>query len=471
MRWILILLLLVYALFGGGLRGLWKPDEGRYTCVALNMLDSGNWMLPELNEETPHFTKPPLTYWALASSVKIFGRNEWALRLPGALAFIGTVLLVGLLARRFCPQHAWLAACIYATSPWTYIAADLVTTDTLLTFCETLAMFGFVEWWFRREETTASRWLLLMWCGFGLAFMVKGPPGLLPLLPALIFAGKQAGWRNIRRLFIWQGLLLFAVLGLTWYALVIEVKPELLKYFLGSEIYGRIATDQFRRNGEWYGAFVAYAPVLLGGALPWLGLAAWVWWRERKTAKVAVPQNSLLLWWFFFMLIVFCLVRSRLPLYVLPLFVPLTLLMTQAIVRIPQFQGARLRWLLGIWALVMVVIRMGGGFIPNEKDTRMLARNIQKQVQTPIREVIFVDDSPDFGLRLYLNVEVERVNFESKESKVETLEQELACNESDQLFIVRAKEKNELLATTPPAGKTWKQVGQCGKNSLMYMLD
>ncbi|MFA6473067.1 MAG: hypothetical protein WCU00_13630, partial [Candidatus Latescibacterota bacterium] len=58
-----------------GLRPLWLPDEGRYAEVAREMIVSGDWLSPQLNF-APHFTKPPLTYWFTAFSMKIFGQNE-----------------------------------------------------------------------------------------------------------------------------------------------------------------------------------------------------------------------------------------------------------------------------------------------------------------------------------------------------------------------------------------------------------
>jgi hypothetical protein len=78
-------LLLVFALAFLGSRGLYSPDEGRYTGVALEMLRLGDWLHPHLHPEQPHYTKPPLTYWAIASSVGVLGENEWAARLPIAL--------------------------------------------------------------------------------------------------------------------------------------------------------------------------------------------------------------------------------------------------------------------------------------------------------------------------------------------------------------------------------------------------
>lgn len=60
-RTLLIGLLLVLLLVAASGRGLWDPDEGRYTNVALNMLDSGDWVHPMRNHHSHHWTKPPLT--------------------------------------------------------------------------------------------------------------------------------------------------------------------------------------------------------------------------------------------------------------------------------------------------------------------------------------------------------------------------------------------------------------------------
>src|SRR5512141_2022171 len=69
-----------------GLRPLWLPDEARYTEVAREMLTTGDWLTPQLNGH-PHLTKPPLTYWAIAGSMAVWGQNEFAARLPNALAY------------------------------------------------------------------------------------------------------------------------------------------------------------------------------------------------------------------------------------------------------------------------------------------------------------------------------------------------------------------------------------------------
>ena len=135
------LLAVVLALGFLGLRGIWDPDEGRYTNVAMHMLDSGDWLNPYRNDETGHWTKPPLTYWAIAGSVAVFGRNPWAARLPSALAFLACAWLAWRIARRLAPGSEDSAALAFATMLLPFGASQLITTDFLLGASETLAVW------------------------------------------------------------------------------------------------------------------------------------------------------------------------------------------------------------------------------------------------------------------------------------------------------------------------------------------
>jgi len=75
------------------------PDEGRYAEIAREMLERGDLITPTLNYVV-YFEKPPLLYWANAASMKLFGLNEFAARLPSALCGLLTVLATYLIARR-----------------------------------------------------------------------------------------------------------------------------------------------------------------------------------------------------------------------------------------------------------------------------------------------------------------------------------------------------------------------------------
>src|SRR5207302_1771704 len=89
-RWWLVALTLFTFLFLLGSRSLNEPDEGRYAEIAREMIELGDWIVPHF-WYVPHLDKPPLTYLTVAVSMSVFGQNEWAVRLPLALAGISGV--------------------------------------------------------------------------------------------------------------------------------------------------------------------------------------------------------------------------------------------------------------------------------------------------------------------------------------------------------------------------------------------
>src|ERR1700684_2976780 len=88
------LLAAIIYLPGLGRPALWEPDEGRYAEIAREMVVSGDYVTPRDDFEL-YFEKPPLVYWANAASIKVFGGNEFAVRLSGALVWIGTGVVTG----------------------------------------------------------------------------------------------------------------------------------------------------------------------------------------------------------------------------------------------------------------------------------------------------------------------------------------------------------------------------------------
>jgi 4-amino-4-deoxy-L-arabinose transferase-like glycosyltransferase len=410
--WIAALaLVLAFAFLGS--RGIWDPDEGRYTNVAVNMLESGDWLNPHRNVDIGHWTKPPLTYWAVAASIGAFGLNPWAARLPVALSYLLCVWLAWRLARRLAPGTQATAAMAFATMLLPFGAAQLVTTDFILVACETLAVWAFIEG--RRGPGRPEPWIALMWAGFALAFLTKGPPGLLPLLVVLLFDGLMPGRR---RAFQLTGIALFALLALPWYVAVMLDNPGLFEYFIGDEVVNRVTTNEFGRHGQWYGWATVYLPTLVLGTLPWTP-TLWRWtkglparlrrWRD-PAARHDDATLVFLTAWVLLPLLVFCLSRSRMPLYLLPLFVPLALLV--AVQRHTEGRPLPPWPQMLAWALVLIALQFGTAIWPTHKDASAWAREIQARTPDPVHEVIFVDDMARYGLRLHLDAEIEKVSLD-----------------------------------------------------------
>ncbi len=465
----LVLAALAFVLMFQGSRGLWERDEGRYTSVALQMVRSGRYVVPAYNAEVLHLSKPPLTYWAIAGGMTLLGQNEWGARLPNAIAFVGTLLALFGLGRRITPDRPWLPPLVYATSIVPFVAANIVTTDTLLSFWEALAVWAFVEWWCRQGQPRLAL-LLLMWCAFGLAFLTKGPPGLLPLLAITVFSIAQRGWKDTRRIFHPFGLLAFLALGLTWYGLVEVVRPGTVGYWVHDEVLGRVASNLHRRNPQWYKALTVYGPVLVAGCIPWLtpvfrGVLRSVeggfspsHWKERMARD---PWAGFLFLWFFLPLLVLLLSSSRLPLYVLPLMAPLALA-TARWVNLPLRSNREVPLLLA-WGIALLGTKYAVSRHPVPQDSRALARAVIASVQAPPKELLFVNAKPSWGVGLYLQSRVARIDTDlrilGREEGSESFTAEMEADEPGRLMIVDQDRVERILAFCRAHGLDTQVVG------------
>ena len=300
------------------------------------------------------------------------------------------------------------------------LAANVVSTDTLLALWETLAVFAFVAAWHANRTTIRDRYCLLMWLSFGAAFLTKGPPGLLPLLSIVSF--NYLFLHRHKRLPIFKPahVIAFLALASSWYVIVIAREPALWRYFAGYEFVDRIFSTRHNRNGEWYGALYVYVPVLLVGTLPWLPVAvAKLRRRKRHSVRRTDLTSYFLLLWLFLPLSIFFLARSRLPLYVLPLFVPLSILMARILQRRLEFSSRAWRTFIVILPAVILALKAYPAHIDYNKDARAMAHAINLAFDVnDYDEIVFYETTPFYGLVFYLDKGVEIVRREINESEV-----------------------------------------------------
>src|SRR6478672_11447732 len=89
-----------------------KGEEGRRILPAVTMLETGNYIVPQVGSE-PYFRKPPLVNWLVAGSFKLFGtRNEWTARLPSVLCVLAVALAFVVIARRGLGGNGAIAAAL-----------------------------------------------------------------------------------------------------------------------------------------------------------------------------------------------------------------------------------------------------------------------------------------------------------------------------------------------------------------------
>ncbi len=426
-----IALTTAFAFYGS--RGIYETSEGRYCESGREMAETGNYMAPTLNYQH-HWTKPPMTYWAIATGITLLGPNERGARLVHTLAFFLTILLVARLGGElFDPRTGLLAGLIYATSPFPIMGASIVTTDNLLALFEIAGVYAYHH---ALRAGTAGRqkyWMPCMWLCLGAAFLTKGPPALLPLLPIMLWHRRQPATRPA--LFPITGLAGFALVGLSWFIMAIHQHPGLLKYYVGTEIVDRIASDNVH-NYQWYKPLTIYLPMLAFGSMFW----SFFIWREFMTRRRHRLQT---LWatlaqrhdgagflglWLAAPLLVLCLSRSRLEFYALPFFAPVAIATARIMTANNPAAWPLWRNLAIASAIVLTLLRVGMAYTPDAdagllyrlhyNDMRPLAGLCREHSDT--QTLVATDQSRLFGLQFYLGEKLTRVSFSGKEPHVDS---------------------------------------------------
>lgn len=407
----IILLAIMVSVFFQGTRGLYETSEGRYAECAREMIESGNYLEPKLGYH-PHWSKPPLTYWAIAGGIKLLGYSEWGVRLFNIIAFLSTCIAVYFLGETlFEKSSGAVSALVYASSPFPVFGAYAVTTDTLLSMWEAYAVLSYIKAYKSKTSEVSSMWIIGMWIFLGLGFLTKGPPALLILAPIIIWnlwKGKGVKIINIK------GLVLFIAIGFSWFIYVCIKDYHLFRYFLGVEIKERIFSSSMHHS-EWYAPFTIYLPALT------LGSGIWIYFILRKEFKelkkllrpksIFVTDNGFLFLWIVIPLTVFSVVKSRLWLYVLPIYVPVSIVLGRAILNIINNKRASLKGIIKyayIMGICLIIIKGVSAFYPNKNNMKQLYQWI-KRIEPENYEVMVFNQPKLFGLQYYLNGKLKRI--------------------------------------------------------------
>src|SRR5437016_11585124 len=122
--------LLHVATIGSG--DLYSQTEGQYAGAAREMVESHQWLLPT-NDGVPRLQKPPLLYWLIIISLKLFGIKAAAARLPVALAVVALVALIFLIGEKLTDYwRGFIAGLIYLSFCGTFLLARIVMPESLV---------------------------------------------------------------------------------------------------------------------------------------------------------------------------------------------------------------------------------------------------------------------------------------------------------------------------------------------------
>jgi 4-amino-4-deoxy-L-arabinose transferase-like glycosyltransferase len=283
-------------------------------------------MIPRLNDEV-RLHKPPLAYWASAASFRLFGVNEFAGRLPFAIAGWLTLAVTYALTRRLIGHNAGLFAAGALLSSFMFFKfSRLAETDVLATLFVTAAIYFFIA--ADQAESLPRRLLRLHLAGanIGLAVLAKGPPAAFALLFLIVWGlaelQSRARWRTLGWFFL-GGAWLTAIAVAGWWFLYVRSAPEW-------DIIG-VEMRAIAKGRQHASAFYLYFPWLLVVTGPWSALAilGLVWVAIRS---FFMPNLRAVFIWVLVIFVPLCIVGQRQAHYLIPMIPAMAVAVGYAIV-------------------------------------------------------------------------------------------------------------------------------------------
>lgn len=321
--WLFLLAALIIIGAGIGLRDPWPADEPRFTLVAKNMVESGEWLITQRGSEL-YSDKPPAFMITQAAAYTLTGNWRIAFLLPSLLASLGSLFLIYDLGRRLWNHRTGLWAMLAMLAAFQFIyQAKRAQIDPLVTFFITLANYGLLRH-FLLGPNWRAYWLGCFAAGLGVITKGVGVIALLMILP-FVFA-RWRGWQNIALIegggWRWfAGALAFLAAIAVWIVpMVLTVQgsdaPEYHAYMhdiLFRQTAARYTDSWDHHQPPWY-----YLEVI---AFAWLPLsivmvAAVPRWIERLKARDA--RFLLPLTWIVLVVIFFSLPKGKRDVYIMP---------------------------------------------------------------------------------------------------------------------------------------------------------
>lgn len=303
-------------LIGNNMIALTDPDEAFYSLTAKEMMANKSFLTPMIFNEA-HFEKPPLTFWLLMISFKIFGINAFAARLiPAIFGLLGVLGTYFFLKKVFNEKIAFYSALILSTSILYLGLSKALLTDMVFSVFVFFSFYAFYLWYKKDEKN-----LNLFAVSLALAVLTKGPVAVVILFFGVgLFMVLSKEWRIFKEFLLNRWWILFLIISLPWY-IYVTVK------------YGRVFFDEFIINDNWrrilfaehknFDKWYFYPAVILVGAFPWTFYFLTLGANFKKYKKEYIFLFSMITSVF----CVFTLAHSKLISYIVPLYPAIAILL------------------------------------------------------------------------------------------------------------------------------------------------
>jgi len=394
-----------------------KGEEGRRILPAIGMLQTGNYIVPEVGGN-PYFQKPPLVNWLVAASFRIFGaRNEWTARLPSAVIVFAVAIAFVTVARgSLGPRGSIIAALIWMTNIGMMEKGRLIEIEALYVSLCGLAIIFWLSFFVQRK----SPWLIwIPACIFlGLGLLAKGPTHLI-FFYAIVFAvvWHMKDWRLLIHPAHFAGLAIMLGIFAVWAIPFLHTTPtHVAAVKWSNQFTGRIQGIDFKLV-----SWIQNIPRGLVYFLPWVLLFPFV----RFSAFHDYPEQRLargLAWGIAVPFVALNLVPGALPRYSMPVIAPASWLLAMSCA------GHALQWPWGkgtsderIWAKIVALfvgvgLVVGGIGYPltavvlrNRQQVKKAAAEINALV--PLNETLYAVDPEYQPVFFYVKAPLEYVSY------------------------------------------------------------
>ncbi len=333
--------MLLFHLAGTWTLPLVDRDEPRFAEASREMIERGDYVVPYFNNRY-RFDKPPLTYWCQVASYRIFGENAFAARFPTAIAAALTALGIFAWGKRIGLSRAgFWAALIFSLCLQTFIHAKAAVADMWLVLFVLLAHWAGYELLRDRFGATwrsavlrpndTRIWWWLFYLALALAFLAKGPIGLVPLGTVALFQFLRPVPHFTRRFLFVRGILLLLGLVALWgVPALLRTHGEFFAIGIGQHVIGRsFGAMQGHGSRSLLISLLSlpfYLVTVFVSFAPWsvkLPVLARRLWQKRDAFDVYLIAGSALIF------LIFSIVKTKLPHYTLPAFPLLALLLAR----------------------------------------------------------------------------------------------------------------------------------------------
>src|SRR6267378_6030507 len=206
----LIALLFGCAIYLGnaGFPGLLDDADASHAVVAREILQRHDWVILYMNG-IRYLMKAPLHYWAVAASYAALGVNEFATRLPVALAMIGLALMVNEFVRRFFGIRAGLySALAVLTGAGFFLFTRIMIPEGIYALEFTALFYLFLRGWTGSLNPRAAYWGAA--AVTGLAMLTRGLVGVIfPAAILFLFIAATRSWNSWRELHLFSSASIF----------------------------------------------------------------------------------------------------------------------------------------------------------------------------------------------------------------------------------------------------------------------